>query len=228
VNTIFSISNQLAKSTKLELSRLTDASGQNPGVQPINTHSKQIAWQFQLFKSGNSTVVIVIESYSRYILLLPFYYSPTWEEVKGAFYEQWFGDMQSWLKMGGFVRSTQQQTQLEQQFQAQSESQIYRNLDRSIGGHMTDTQFWIRDYMEQMTVQSFDQQMAKELSVHINNQSKRVKDVNGKKSKFSPLERFLDDSLYRYAQGLCDQFIPGCAEGNFPNPHKRAPKLTVV
>ena len=225
---IFSISNKLAKSAELELSRLTDARGQSPGVQSVITHSRQIAWQFQSFKSGNSTVIITIESYSRYVLLLPFYYYPTWDEVKAAFYEQWFVHMQDWMNMGGFVRTSQQQAQLENQFQAQSEPQLYRNLDLSINGHIIDTQFWIHDYMDQMAVQSFDQQMGKELSVHINNQPKRVKDMNGKRSEFSPLERFLDDSLYRYAQGLCDQFIPGCAEGNFPNPHKRVTKLTVV
>ena len=76
--------------------------------------------------------------------------------------------------------------------------------------------------------QSLDKHMAQELSNHINSQPKRVKDANGKKRKFDPLERFLDDSLYRFAQGLCNQPIPGCAVGDFPNPHKRAPKLMVV
>ena len=228
MNVIFSISNQLARSTKLELSRLTDSSGQNPGVQPITTHSTQVAWQFQLFKNRNSDVVIAIESYSRYILLLPFYYSPSWDEVKVAFFEQWLVHMQGWMKMGGFIRNSNHQGKLENQFQTQPEPKLYRNLDMSIGGHITDTQFWIRDYMDQMGTQSFEQHMAQELSNHINSLPKRVKDAKGKKRKFEPLERFLDDSLYRFAKGLCDQPVPGRALGDFPNPHKRAPKLMIV
>lgn len=228
MSVLLSISNQLAKSTKLELSRLTDSNDQNPGVQPITTHSTQVAWQLQLLKIGNSNLVIAIESYSRYLLLLPFYSSPTWDEVKNAFYEKWLANMRSWMKMGGFIRNDNQQTQLEKKFQTQPEPQLYRNLDMSIGGHITDTQFWVRDYMDQMGEQRFEQYMAQELGSHINTQPKRVKDISGKKRKFDPLERFLDDSLYRFAQGLCDQPIPGCAMGDFPNPHKRAPKLMIV
>lgn len=228
MNTLFSISNKLAKSTKLDLERLRDEDGQNPGVQPVVTHSRQVAWQFQLFKIGESTVIIAIESYSRYVILLPFYFSPTWDELEAAFYERWFADIDSWMSMGRFVRSDQQRAQLRKQFTEQGEPQRHRNLDQSINGHIIDTQFWIRDYMDQKRTQEFDQQMAHELCAYINDQPKRVKDAKGKRCKFSPLERFLDDSLYRYAYGICDQPIPGCAMGDFPNPHRRVPNLRVV
>ena len=123
MNIVFSISNQLAKSTKLELSRLTDVNGQRPGVQPIFTHSRQVAWQFQSFRNSNSHVIIAIESYSRYVLMLPFYCSPSWDEVTAAFYERWLIHMQQWMKMGGFIRNSEQAERLKIQFQALSEPQ---------------------------------------------------------------------------------------------------------
>ena len=241
---IFSVSNLLAKSTKLELARLTDCNGQNPGVQPVVTNSVQVGWQFQLYKAQSGYVVIAIESYSRYVILLPFYFKPSWAEVQTSFFEQWLSEVQRWFSMGGFVRNptsveyvaTQFQNLIWPHLEADSLEQVleqpsplrYRNLDMSINGHIIDTQFWIRDYLIQNNYRYFEADMAQELSEHINNQSKKVKGADGKKRKFMPFERFIDDSLYRFAQGLCDQAIPGCAMGDFPNPHKRTPILKVV
>ena len=248
----FSISNFLAKSTHLELARLTDNNGQRPGVQPVITNSVQVGWQFQLYETQGSYVVIAIESYSRYVILLPFYFRPSWPDVQSAFFEQWLSDMQRWFSMGGFVRNSTSAEFVTGEFQklilpyssSQSHSApleqppegliepsllgCYRNLDMSINGHIIDTQFWIRDYMLQNGYHSFEATMAQELCDHINNHPKRVKSAEGKKRKFMPIERFIDDSLYRFAQGLCDLSISGCAMGDFPNPHKRMPSLKVV
>jgi len=45
---------------------------------------------------------------------------------------------------------------------------------------------------------------------------------------FCPVERFLADSLYRFAEGLCDLQIPGCKSGCFPNPYRMEAKLSLV
>lgn len=241
---IFSISNLLAKSTDLELTRLTDSNGQRPGVQPVVTSSVQIGWQFQLYKTQGGYVVIAIESYSRYVILLSFDFMPSWAEAQAAFFEQWLAGIQRWFSMGGFVRNSISAKFVADEFQKlilpysvlnsapdsleQPLLGCYRNLDMSTNGHIIDTQLWIREHMIQNGYHSFESAMAQELCEHINNQPKRVKDAEGKKRKFMPSERFIDDSLYRFAQGLCDLTIAGSAMGDFPNPHKRAPKLKVV
>ena len=86
--------------------------------------------------------------------------------------------MQSWMTMGGFIRNSSHQAKLENQFQFQPEPKFYRNLDMSIGGHITVTQFWIRDYMDQRGGQSLEQHMSQKLNNQINSQAKRVEEAN--------------------------------------------------
>ena len=85
----FSISNQLTKLCKLDLPRLTDVNGENPGVQPVVTNSVQCGWQFHVVRDELCWLVFAMESYSRYIIVMPYVLKPDWNEITRDFDALW-------------------------------------------------------------------------------------------------------------------------------------------
>lgn len=226
---VFSISNQLVKLTKLDIPRLTDEQGENPGVQSIVTHSTQISWQFQIFNVDHQWVVMVIEAYSRYTLILPYVFKPDWPQIEADFNAQWLEEMLKLMDTGGFVRTDPQIEHVIAWLEQSSSTPVYyRNLDRSIGGHLADNQQWLWSYLDEVKPKYFSPRHASELCEHLNQLPRRVNKQRGQKHTFIPVDRFLDDSLYRFAQGLCDQPIPGNKIGDFPNPHRKNVALSIV
>ena len=224
----FSISNQLTKLCKLDLPRLTDANGENPGVQPVVTNSVQCGWQFHVVRDELCWLVFAMESYSRYSIVMPYVLKPDWNEVTRDFDALWLDHMLAWFRMGGFVRTDAQIAEVVRQFNAKSVAECHRNLDMSINGHLADAKLWLEAYKRDVKPRLIDSEHAWHFCEMLNQETKRVNKQRRKSAEFVPFERFLYDNLYRYAKGLCDGPIPGTKEGDFPNPHKQGPDLRLV
>lgn len=236
---ILSLSNQVCKFTKQELPRLFDENGENPGVQSIKTDSTQVSWQCQVVQltgrqwqpyDNGQWLVIFVEAHSRYTLMQLYQFKPDWADIEADFLQQWLAHALHWFSTGGFVRGHQKQQVIKQfaDFIADNPTQLFRNLDRSISGNFTDHQHWLRDYLEQTSPKELGEREIAELCAHINNIAKTQNKQRSKKKLIHPIERFLDDALFRFAQGLCDQPIEACRAGDFPNPYKANVELSLV
>ncbi len=239
---IFSLSNRITKLTGLQLPRLSDTEGQNPGVQPIVTHSTQISWQFQAQQlegeqprasrytlyNPDAWLIMALEAYSRYTLMKVYPSPPSWPQIEEDFKILWLEHMLLLMNQTGMADSQTNIDKVAAQFLELSDAKCFRNLDRSIGGHISDNQEWLRAYLRDNTPKHFDDEQAWALSQHLNQIPRRIKIDKRRHIKFIPYERFLLDSLHRFAKGLCKQKVPGSREGNFPNPHRAEPKLEVI
>ena len=239
---IFSLSNRITKLTGLELPRLSDTEGQNPGVQPIVTHSTQISWQFQAQQlegeqprasrytlyNPDAWLIMALEAYSRYTLMKVYPSPPSWPQIEEDFKILWLEQMLLLMNQAGVVDSQTDIDKVVAQFFELGEAKCFRNLDRSIGGHVSDNVEWLKAYLHDEKPKRFDNEHALTLSQHLNQLSRQIKIGKRRHSKFIPSERFLLDSLHRFAKGLCKQKVPGSREGNFPNPHRAEPKLEVI
>jgi hypothetical protein len=234
---ILSLSNLVSKTVKAQLPRLYDEQGNNPGVQKISSHSTQVSWQFQIVHlSGRqwepcddgTWLLMAVESYSRFTILNRYYLEPSLEEIEKDFMASWIEHLIMLMQMGGFVRNKQNIEQVTSQFQQLKKPEYYRNLDSSIGGHIGDNQQWLRAYIDDTRITEFNNTHVPEFSNYLNQLSRRIGKQRKKADQFLPFERFLDDGLYRFASGLCDQKIPYCRFGDFPNPYRSNVELSLV
>ena len=228
---LLSLSNRVCKLVQRDFPRLLDAAGQNPGVQSIVTNSTQVSWQCQIVQltgrqwqpyDTGDWVLIWVEAYSRYTMMKIYPLRPEWEQIEADLQQLWLEQVLNWLSLGGFVRYQQHSDQVRAQFNqylAQGSQQVRRNLDPSIGGNLADHQQWLWSFLHDERPKYLGDHEIRVLCEHLNQLPKRVRWQGAKKHRIYPVERFLDDSLYRFAKGLCDQPIQGCAKGDFPNPH---------
>jgi hypothetical protein len=88
--------------------------------------------------------------------------------------------------------------------------QWWRNTDLSVNGHVSDAEQWVKETVDDKGIGTLSEEGALDLAMHINQFFKRAKDKQGKKQRFYPIPRFVEDGLHRFASGLFDEggFIP--------------------
>ena len=226
-----SLSNPMCKMLKVPLERITDADGNNPGVQPISTNANRVSWQGQVFQlSGRqwqpyddgSWLVVFMESHSRYCMIIHYPRKPDWETLLQDFYRHWKLHAIGWLRSNGFIQNDDDGMQvldnIEYYFE-QTKIHCFRNLDRSIGAHIAEVQYYLHSFFDDQKPHYFDSEEAWQLSLFINQQPKKVGGKRGKKHEFIPVERFIDDALYRLASGISVNTYLNVKDGDFPCPY---------
>jgi len=198
---IFSISNALNKWLTLNLERIPSPDGKKIGIQPLITNSHTISWQCHVIKNSYNSdlhTVIAVEAYSRFTLLLPFPYTPSKEELEDIICHEWtnsivdlaikHGEISFEERPKHFMTITQQMINIE----------WWRNTDLSVNGHVSDAEQWIVQTIENNQTEALTIEQAQDLAFYINSFFKRAKDSQGKKQKFYPVPRFVDDNLARF------------------------------
>ena len=235
-----SLSNSMCKMLKQSLERMTDADGNNPGVQPISTNANRVSWQgevihlsgrqWQPYDDG-SWLVVFMESHSRYCMMLHYPLKPDWAQLQQDFYSHWKLHAIGWLRANRFIRNDDYGMQvldnIEHYFE-QTKVHRFRNLDPSIGAHITEVQHYLHSLFDDHKPRDFDSEQAWELSMFINQQPRKINGQRSKKHQFIPVDRFIDDVLYRFASGICDQNFPDIKSGDFPCPYLQKPALRVL
>ncbi|MCL1049309.1 amino acid adenylation [Shewanella abyssi] len=235
-----SLSNPMCKMLKQPLERMTDADGNNPGVQSISTNANRVSWQGQVIHlSGRqwqpyddgSWVVVFMESYSRYCMVLHYPFKPKWEQLQIDFYNHWKLHAVGWFRAEGIITNDDDGMQIldniEHYFE-QTKLHCFRNLDRSIGAHVAEVQYYLQSLFEDHQPRYFDSEEAWELSMYINQQPRKINGQRSKKHQFFPVERFIEDSLYRFASGVSISAYPNVEPGNFPCPYPEKPILRLL
>ncbi|MEC4726814.1 amino acid adenylation [Shewanella sp. D64] len=235
-----SLSNQMCKMLKVPLERITDADGNNPGVQPISTNANRVSWQGQVIQlSGRqwqpyddgSWLVVFMESHSRYCMIIHYPRKPDWETLQQDFYRHWKLHAIGWLRSNGFIQNDDDGMQIldniEYYFE-QTKVTSFRNLDRSIGAHIAEIQYYLHSLFDDHKPCYFDSEEAWELSMFINQQPRKINGLRSKKHQFIPVERFIDDALYRFASGISADDFPDVKPGSFPSPYPQKPVLKAL
>jgi hypothetical protein len=220
---IISASNAFSKWMKLDLPRIPSINGKKIGTQTLITDSKQISWQCHLIKKyprSPNTVVIAVEAHSRYAIIIPMNNQPpTQAEFQHELCRLWCHQMAHLMIESEALAHADIPEVFSQFDDAEKEFEWFKNTDLSVNGHVSDTEQWIVQSYEQYGYQQFDEDEAFGLGYHINQMFKKSKTPNGKKEKFYPLARFVDDSLYRFANGLSEHCFPETSKHSFPNPY---------
>ena len=215
VKAIFSASNALCKWLKLDAPRLPVGDGQRVGVVPLITDSEMISWQCHVMYTDSwraRATVIAVEARSRFTLLIPFDVVPSQDKLELLICEQWaneFVDLA--IKHGELDRKAIPRV-FTQFYERVGEVTWVRNMDMSVQGHVSDAEQWVRDTLSGRGLDALDNEIAQDISWHINSLNKSAKDSDGNKRSFYPIPLFVDDGLSRFASKLEYR-------GNFDNPY---------
>jgi len=207
MNTIISTSKALTKWLNIDIPRMPSPDGKRIGTQPLVTDSHTISWQCHVIQNrykGGGFTVIAVEAYSRFTLLLPFDYAPTQEELQAQLLEAWIMELVTIIVELDMLGEEQVGVIFDRFYQVLSSVKWWRNTDLSINGHVADADQWVKQTINDHNVDALSEDDAEGLARHINQFSKSAKDENGKKQRFYPVPRFLEDGLYRFASGLFD------------------------
>ncbi|AQS38446.1 hypothetical protein Sps_03310 [Shewanella psychrophila] len=235
-----SLSNHMCKMLKQPLERITDADSNNPGVQPISTNANRVSWQGQVIHlSGRqwqpyddgSWLVVFMESHSRYCMMLHYPLRPDWAQLQQDFYNHWKLHAIGWLRAEGVIQNDDDGMQMLDNIEHYFENtkvKRFRNLDLSIGAHITEVQHDLHSLFDDNNPSHFDSDEAWELSMFINQQPRKTSGQCSKKHQFIPVERFVDDVLYRFASGISTHDYVNVKPGDFPCPYPQNPVLRVL
>lgn len=219
---VFSASTALAKWLELDAPRLPSPDGKQVGTQPIVTNERQISWQCHVIENRSRTglyTVIAVEAYSRYVLLMPFPGRPRIEDLENEILRRWANEMLNLMIVSGEVDEVDVDLVIEKFLDLDKPMKWVRNTDLSVQGHASDAGRWVEETLNKEGKKFLDDESAIGLGLHINQFRKKAKGPNGKKETFYPMERMLEDALYRFGDGLANARYSQTRRGDFPNPY---------
>jgi len=202
---IFSASKALTKWLQIELPRLPSTDGKRIGTQPLVTDSDTVSWQCHVVKNSYKSdkfTVIAVEAYSRFTVLLPFDVAPTQAELEERLCVCWATVLITLMITHGEIGEDQADAVFSQCNKKMHGVQWWRNTDLSVNGHVTDAEQWVKQTIDDRRVDALSDEEAFDLAMHINQFFKRVKNKQGKKPRFYPIPRFVEDGLFRFASGI--------------------------
>lgn len=221
---IISASNALSKWMKLDLPRIPSLDGKKIGTQTLVTDSEQISWQCHLIKRHRrspNAIVIAVEAYSRYAIIMPFdnNQTPTQVEFQNELCRLWRYQVAQLIVESEALTRKHIAAVFSQFDKNEKNFEWFKNTDLSVNGHVSDTEQWVIQSYEQYGYQQISEEAAFALGYHINQMYKNARRTDGVKEKFYPLARFVDDGLYRFAQNLSEYCYPETAKYCFPEPY---------
>lgn len=222
VNFIISASKAFTKWMKIDLPRIPSPDGKRIGRQPINSDETTLSWQVSavdLAPYGPRVVpertIIAVEAYSRYCIIIPGVHPMPQDAFEKMLMERWAHEAATLTIEGQALFESQLPVLYEQFDQTPKHFDWFQNSDISVSGHVTDTEQWVKSYIDEYHYSLLNQDNATNLALHINKQRKKA----GKHNRFYPVARMLDDVLYRFAKGLSPNSFPGAPNHCFPNPY---------
>ncbi|ABD82947.1 hypothetical protein [Saccharophagus degradans] len=218
---LFSASKAMANWLKLDAPRIPSPDGKRVGTQPLTTNAQQICWQCHVIenrpRSGLFTV-LAVEAFSRYTLIIPYPGRPRLEDLENEILRRWANELLNLMIVSGEIDEADVDVVIEKFLELDKPIDWVSNTDLSVQGHASDAGKWVTDTLYQDGGAALDDDRAIALGLHINQFKKKSKDANGKIEHFYPMERMLDDALFRFASGLAKDRYEQTRRGDFPNP----------
>ncbi len=193
------------------------------GMQCISSHGQQQAWQCSVLEHpavDARYTLLMVESFSRYCMLLPFAKRPTLTDVETDFIARYIEDLTRFAVASGRLRRDQV-NQLFHQFMAQSRDyRWWQNCDQAVHGQLLDYQCSLMRLLVDSGSSYLRAEQAQEMADYFNaNDTSAPQGQAASRTSFLPVERFLQDGLYRYAQGMAVAPFASNAAGDFANPY---------
>jgi len=224
MNIQISASNALCKWMKLDLVRIPCIDGKRIGTQTITTDAETLAWQCHVIKNNVQShhgTVVAVEARSRYVMIFPNLAPPTQAEFEELFLGRLFIEVVNLMLHYDAIEESVADI-VASQFVKETEVFCwFKNMDLSVNGHVSDTESWIRQSSDNNDVTAYNDDDAYGLSMHINEMRKRIAS-EGRSKRFVPVERMLDDALFRFAKGLAQGSYPDTPNGHFPSPYPKS------
>lgn len=230
MNLIFSLTHSMVRWLKVSLPRLPSHDGKRIGTQILHTDTRQVAWQCHVLTHGPQYnpyfTVVAMEAHSRYVILLPFSAAPTRAEFEQVLLERWGNEALHLALASGALHDDELPLMVEAFTHHPCQSQWVSNTDLSIQGHISDAASWLMDTLEQEGLDFLDDNHCYALGMHINQLKKKI---GGRSTQsFLPVVRLMEDTLYRFGDGLSEREYPNTKVGNFPCPYPAPPKADNV
>ena len=193
------------------------------GTVALLSDSQQTSWQCGVMEhpaSDERYTVIMVEAYSRYTMLLPYQSRPSLYTLETDFIARWLEDMTRFAVASGRLKRDQV-NQLFQQFMSHNrEFHWYQNCDMSVHSHVVDAECNLMNMLVDAGESYLSPGRAEEMAQYLNAGDRTApKGQAASLESFLPVERFLQDALYRYAQGMAAEPFATNDAGDFADPY---------
>ena len=195
----------------------------NAGIQAITSHEQQQAWQCSVMEHpavDERYTVLMVESFSRYCVLLTYETRPSLSDVETDFIARYIEDLTRFAVASGRIRRDQV-NQLFHQFMTQSRDyRWWQNCDQAVHSHLVDYQCSVMRLLVDSGNSYLSAPRGQEMAEYLNaNETSAPQGQAPSRVNFMPVERFLQDGLYRYAMGMAAEHFAVDEDGNFANPY---------
>jgi hypothetical protein len=192
-------------------------------MNAIRSHEQQQAWQCSVMEhpaADERYTVLMVESYSRYCVLLTYETRPSLSDVETDFIARYIEDLTRFAVASGRIRRDQV-NELFHQFMTQSRDyRWWQNCDQAVHSHLVDYQCHVMRLLVDSGNSYLSDPRAQEMAEYLNaNDTSAPQGQVPSRENFMPVERFLQDGLYRYAKGMAEEPFAVDENGNFANPY---------
>lgn len=193
------------------------------GIQAITSHEQQQCWQGSVMEhpaTDERYTVLLVESFSRYCMLLPYETQPSLGDVETDFIARYIEDLTRFAVASGRLRRDQV-NQLFHQFMANvRDYRWWQNCDQAVHSHLLDYQCSVMRLLVDTGSSFLTVGQAQEMADYFNaNDTIAPQGQAASMASFMPVERFLQDGLYRYAQGMAEEPFAVNEGMDFANPY---------
>ena len=193
------------------------------GTVALLSDSQQISWQCGVMEhpaSDERYTVIMVEAYSRYTVLLPYQTIPSLHTIETDFIARWLEDMTRFAVASGRLRRDQV-NQLFQQFMSRNRDfHWYQNCDMSVHSHVVDAECNLMNMLVDAGESYLSPGRAEEMAQYLNAGDRTAaKGQAASLDSFLPVQRFLQDALFRYGQGMAEAPYAVNEAGDFADPY---------
>lgn len=192
MNLLFSASNALNKWLGADLPRLPAEANRQAGVNTLASYPSRLSWQVHIidnqYQSMDKTI-IACEANSRFTFFVPVSCKLSLAELTDSLQMEWQSALAETLNYYRLLPNSDIAFLLSKLSDIVFDINWVKNTDLSINGHISDAGLWVTDTLDAQRLRSLTPEVATDLAIHLNTQTKRIKK---RKEKFIPVERLLD------------------------------------
>lgn len=189
------------------------------GAHSITNTEERVSWQCHVIPGNNNQgpyhTVLAIQPVSSYALLIPYLNRPDQNQLAGDLVYRWGNELMHRMVDTGAIRRSDVQIVAEQFKASPRTIAWYLNSDASLMERANSTAQWITGYLSAFELAYLEEDHAIDLGAHINSQSVTS---TGMQEDDSSIIGFVNDGLYRFAQGLCTESYENTPDGHYPPP----------
>ena len=212
----------------LDLPRIQSTEGKGLGVQKLTTGLARVCWQCHAIKckgtDANVRNVILVEAYSRYVIILPNMKPVSQFDFEDALLQRWGNELMGQLLEHHVITEAEAAIMVLEFQKTEFKFHWVQNTDMSVNGHVSDAEMWLRADEDRYMYKGMTEDEAFSLGMHINQMKKKVSVSQRPKryERFFPIERFLNDFMLRFSNREIVCPYPLVYLGIFPSPYQFA------